>query len=79
MDIEFLCSAHRCPHCKKYFNIDLSDIAAPGSSYTKHVVDLAVRSVVGGGLPYRDASWHLWRDHRVRTWEHIKQRVSLDQ
>ena len=25
----------------------------------------AVRLVVEDGLPYRPASWHLWRDHRV--------------
>jgi hypothetical protein len=25
----------------------------------------AVRLVVEDGLPYRSASWHLWRDHRV--------------
>jgi hypothetical protein len=24
-----------------------------------------VRCVVEDGLPYRTASWHLWRDHRV--------------
>jgi hypothetical protein len=29
------------------------------------VVALAVRLVVEDGLPYRSASWHLWRDHRV--------------
>jgi hypothetical protein len=29
------------------------------------VIDLAVRVVVEDGLPYRPASWHLWRDHRV--------------
>ena len=26
---------------------------------------MAVRLVVEDGLPYRPASWHLWRDHRV--------------
>jgi len=26
---------------------------------------MAVRLVVEDGLPYRAASWHLWRDHRV--------------
>ena len=26
---------------------------------------LACRLVVEDGLPYRDASWTLWRDHRV--------------
>jgi hypothetical protein len=32
---------------------------------TNRVIDLAVRLVVEDGLPYRIASWHLWRDHRV--------------
>jgi hypothetical protein len=38
---------------------------APGSHYTHRVIALAVRLVVEDGLPYRAASWHLWRDHRV--------------
>src|SRR5207253_9876425 len=46
-------------------NADLSDLAPPGSHYTHRVIDLAVRIVVEDGLPYRPASWHLWRDHRV--------------
>ena len=29
------------------------------------VIRLAVRLVTEDGLPYRAASWHLWRDHRV--------------
>jgi hypothetical protein len=29
------------------------------------VQQTAVRLVVEDGLPYRVASWHLWRDHRV--------------
>jgi len=29
------------------------------------VIQMAVRLVVEDGLPYRPASWHLWRDHRV--------------
>jgi hypothetical protein len=58
-------SQHCCSKCKKYFNADLSDLADPGSHYTRRVVHLAVRLVVEDGLPYRPASWHLWRDHRV--------------
>lgn len=58
-------SSHHCSRCKKYFNIDLSDLAPAGSHYTHRVIDLAVRVVVEDGLPYRPASWHLWRDHRV--------------
>jgi hypothetical protein len=58
-------SQHYCPHCRKYFNQDLSDLAAPKSLYTHRVQGLAVRLVIEDGLPYRIASWHLWRDHRV--------------
>ena len=54
-----------CPQCRKDGNADLSDLAPPGSHYTHRVIDLAVRIVVEDGLPYRPASWHLGRDHRV--------------
>ena len=53
------------PQCRKYFNVDMSDLALPKSHYTHRVVAMAVRLVVEDGLPYRAASWHLWRDHRV--------------
>ena len=58
-------SSHYCSNCRKHFNADLSALAWPGSHYTCRVIDLAVRIVVEDGLPYRPASWHLWRDHRV--------------
>ncbi len=58
-------SQHYCTHCRKYFNAAMTDLAAPGSHYTKRVVDTAVRLVIEDGLPYRTASWSLWRDHRV--------------
>ncbi|HSX79136.1 MAG TPA: hypothetical protein VLQ80_11280 [Candidatus Saccharimonadia bacterium] len=58
-------SSHSCAKCRKYFNVDLSDLALPGSHYTHRVTQLAVRLVVEDGLPSRPASWHLWRDHRV--------------
>ena len=64
-DIVLLCSQHYCRRCRKYFNADSSDLADPGSHYTRRVVELAVRLVVEDGLPYRPASWVLWRDHRV--------------
>jgi transposase-like protein len=44
---------------------DLSDVAPPGSHYTYRVIALAVRIVMEDGLAYRNASWQLWRDHRV--------------
>ena len=64
-DVHLTYSVHRCSKCGKYFNADMSDLAPPGSHYTYRVIGLAVRLVVEDGLPYRAASWHLWRDHRV--------------
>jgi len=58
-------SQHRCLGCNTYFNADMDDVALPRSHYTHRVVHTAVRLVVEDGLPYRSASWHLWRDHRV--------------
>ena len=54
-----------CARCGLHFSADLSDLAPPGSHYTHRVISLAVRLVIEDGLPYRGASWHLWRDHRV--------------
>jgi len=64
-DVQVTYSQHFCTQCRKYFNADLSDLAARGSRYTRRVQSLAVRLAVEDGLPYRSASWHLWRDHRV--------------
>jgi len=58
-------SRHYCASCKLHFSAAMADLAPPGSHYTHRVIDLAVRVVVEDGLPYRVASWHLWRDHRV--------------
>jgi transposase len=64
-EIQLRYSQHRCPACQSYFNADMADLALPKSHYTHRVVHAAVRLVVEDGLPYRAASWHLWRDHRV--------------
>ena len=64
-DIHLSYSVHRCSKCRKNFNADVLDLALPGSHCTHRVTGLAVRLVVEDGLPYRAASWHLWRDHRV--------------
>ena len=64
-DLQITYSQHRCPECDTYFNADMDDLALPRSHYTHRVVHTAVRLVVEDGLPYRSASWHLWRDHRV--------------
>ncbi len=63
--IRVVYSQHYCCKCRRYFNADMSDLAFPKSHYTHRVVALAVRLIVEDGLPYRAASWHLWRDHRV--------------
>ena len=65
VDLVVTYSSHYCSNCRKYFNVNLSDLAWPNSHYTRRVIELAVRVVVEDGLPYRPASWHLWRDHRV--------------
>lgn len=64
-DIQLTYSQHYCCKCRRYFNVDTSDLAPFKSHYSYRVVALAVRLVVEDGLPYRAASWHLWRDHRV--------------
>ena len=58
-------SRHFCSRCRKPFNADMTDLAHPGSHYTRRVVDTAVRLVVEDGLPYRTAEWAFWRGHRV--------------
>ena len=58
-------SQYHCKTCDKYFSANLTDVAPPASRYTHGVIALALRVVVEDGLAYRNASWHLWRDHRV--------------
>lgn len=65
IDLLVTYSSHYCSRCRKHCNIDLSDVAPPGSHDTNRVIDLAVRVVVEDSVPYRPASWRLWRDHRV--------------
>lgn len=64
-ELHLTCSQHYCCKCRSYFNADSSDLAPQHSHYTHRVIAVAVRLVVEDGLPYRAASWHLWRDHRV--------------
>jgi hypothetical protein len=64
-EIHIVYSKHRCENCNIYFNANMSDLALPSSHYTHRVVVTAVRAVVEDGLPYRPASWHMWREHRV--------------
>jgi transposase len=64
-EIALTYSQHYCSRCQKYFNVDSSDIAPPGSQYTNRVITLTIRLVAEDGLAYQATSWHLWRDHRV--------------
>lgn len=64
-EIRLTYSQHFCSRCRRYFHADTAGLAPPGSHYTHRVVDLAVRLVAEDGMPFRTASWHLWRDHRV--------------
>ncbi len=63
--LQVVYSRHYCTSCRRSFSVPMSDLAPPGSHYSQRVISLAVRLVVEDGLPYRAASWHLWRDHRV--------------
>ena len=65
VDLVVTFSRHRCRRCGCCFACDLSDLAGPYCQYTRRVQQRAVRLVAEDGLPYRAASWHLWRDHRV--------------
>ncbi len=65
VDLVVTFSRHRCLHCGCCFACDISDLALPYCLYTRRVQQCAVRLVAEDGLPYRNASWHLWRDHRV--------------
>jgi len=58
-------SKHYCCECNVHFTINTSHIAPPKSAYTNAVIALALRLIVEDGLPYRAASGHLWRAHRV--------------
>ena len=64
-DLVVTYTVHYCAACRKYFSSDLTDLAPPYAHYTHRVMALAVRAVVEDGMPYRDVSWRLWRDHRV--------------
>ena len=65
IDLQITYSQYYCSVCDRYFNADMDDLALPKSHYTHRVVSMALRLAVEDGLPYRVASWHLWRDHRV--------------
>ena len=65
VEVQLRYSAHYCCKCETHFTINTSHIAPPKSDYTNAVIELAIRLIVDTGLPYREASWHLWEHHRV--------------
>ena len=65
VDLLVTVSRHRCLRCGYCFAGTISDLALPYSQYTRRVQQRAIRLVAEDGLPYRNAAWHLWRDHRV--------------
>ena len=65
LDIHLTYSKHQCSSCHRCFNADMDDLALPKCHYTHRVQQRAVRLVVEDNLPYRAASWHSWREHRV--------------
>ena len=65
IDLHICYSTHRCLACRRSFPADQSDLAPLKSQYTHRVQQTAVRLVIEDDMPYRMASWHLWRDHRV--------------
>ena len=64
-DLHVTYSQYYCLPSDHYFKVDMLDLAVPNSHYTHRVFATAVRCVVEDGLPYRTASWHLRRGHRV--------------
>lgn len=65
LDIHLVYSKHQCRSCRRCFAAETDDLALPNCHYTHRVQQRAVCLVIEDGLPYRTASWHLWRDHRV--------------
>ncbi len=65
LELHVTYSQHQCSGCGRCFSAEMDDLALPKCHYTHRVQQRAVRLVIEDGLPYRAASWHLWRDHRV--------------
>ena len=65
VDLLVTYSSHYCSTVPEALQHRSVRFGPPGGHYTHRVIQLAVRLVVEDGLPYRPASWHLWRDHRV--------------
>jgi len=64
-DLSVSYAQFHCGPCGCYFTSDLSDLCPSRGQYTLGVIDQAVRLVAEDNIPYRSATWNLWRDHRV--------------
>lgn len=65
VDLHVSYSRHKCTRCGACFHAATDDLALPLCHYTHRVQQRAVRVVIEDHLPYRAASWHLWREQRV--------------
>lgn len=66
LELEIHYSYHICDHCHKRFaNPAVGQLLPPNSQYTQAVIDTALDYVTEQNLPLREASWCMWRYHRV--------------
>jgi hypothetical protein len=72
-------SKHRCKHCNRIFNTDLSDLAPPKCQYTHRVQRIAVQLVLDDRLGFRDASRKICCDFNVVVpWATIQNWVEME-
>lgn len=66
VDLEIRFANYYCPNCQKYFvHPGVNKIISPYAQYTHAVKETALAYLTEQGLPLREASWALWRHHRV--------------
>lgn len=66
LDLEIHYSYHHCKPCNKWFaNPALGKLLPEYKQYTQAVIDTALAYVTEQNQPLRDASWCMWRFHRV--------------
>ena len=79
VDLSVAFSKHRCKHCDRIFNTDLSDLAPPKCQYTCRVQRVAVQLVLEQRFGFRSASRKLWSDYRVLVpWATIQNWVEME-
>lgn len=66
LELEIHYSYHICDRChKRFVNPAVEQLLPPNSQYTQAVINIALGYVTEQGLPLREASWCMWRYHRV--------------